>query len=154
MPLCTTNAVNTPSLWSISTANKLRHSLGFPSYPFSGKIPLASAGGIFLAIRAGMWYNRIANNPGWQKRAIPPKRLLRIKPQGSFFKFFYFFELTFQVKSVKIIVWIMQETHNRVSSETPYYQICWMAKCCPAFLKVRCIFYARNLEESHYRAVF
>lgn len=82
------------------------------------------------------------------------QRLLRIKPQGSFFKFFYFFELTFQVKSVKIIVGIMQETHNRVSSETPYYQICWMAKCCPAFLKVRCIFYARNLEESHYRAVF
>lgn len=51
-----------------------------------------------------------------------------------------FFELTFLAKSAKIIVGIMQETHNRVSSETPYYQICWMAKCCPAFLKVRCIF--------------
>jgi hypothetical protein len=52
MPLRTTNTVNILSLWSISTANKLRHSLGFPSYPFSGKIPLASARGIFLANKA------------------------------------------------------------------------------------------------------
>lgn len=84
MPLCTTNAVNIPSLWSISTANKLRHSLGFPSYPFSGKIPLASAGGIFLAIRAEMWYNGIANNPSWRFFQL---KALADKTAGVFFIF-------------------------------------------------------------------
>nr|DAE29890.1 MAG TPA: hypothetical protein [virus sp. ctqEG8] len=44
---------------------------------------------------------------------------------------------------------MIQETNHRICPDTPYYQICWVAKCYPAFLKVRCIFYARNLEESH-----
>lgn len=85
IPLRTTNAVNTPSLWSISTANKLRHSLGFPSYPFSGKIPLASARGIFLANNAELWYNGIANNPSWR---FSNSKALADKTAGVFFYFF------------------------------------------------------------------
>lgn len=46
--------------------------IGFPSYPFSGKIPLASAGGIFLAIRAEMWYNGDANNLSWRFFQLKP----------------------------------------------------------------------------------
>ena len=131
---------------------------------------------IGLEIRVEPLYNRIANNPSWRffqhkaladktagvffifsailKTAIGKYHKSDCNQSRGLFDFFIFFELTFWVGSAKIIVGIMQETHNRVSSETPYYQICWMAKCCPAFLKVRCIFYARNLEESHCRAVF
>ena len=90
IPLRTTNAVNILSRWSISTANKLRHSLGFPSYPFSGKIHLASARGIFLAIRAEMWYNGDANNPSW--RFFQPKALAD-KTVEAFFIFARNFEM-------------------------------------------------------------
>lgn len=82
IPPRTTNAVNIPSLWSISTANKLRHSLGFPSYPFSGKRPLAAARGLFLAIRAETWYNGDADNPSWRFFQL---KALADKTAGVFF---------------------------------------------------------------------
>lgn len=63
MPLRTTNTVNILSLWSIITANKLRHSLGFPSYPFSEKYLWLRLGVFFLQIeleiRAEVWYSGI-----------------------------------------------------------------------------------------------
>ena len=63
------------------------HSLGFPSHPF-GKIPLASAGGVFLAFSEQVWYNAIANNPGWTETCNSSKKALADKTAGVFFYFF------------------------------------------------------------------